>query len=81
MCRCSETWLQLEADGSIEWLSRATRPVDERVQSIASLLEEIEDRARDAKAELEGATTASDAAQLTELESALKTALAALDRK
>lgn len=72
---------QLEPGGSVEWVSRATQPVDERVQSIASLLDVIEDRTREVKAMLESAETHSDAARLSELESALRAALAALDRK
>lgn len=67
--------VELGSDGSASWVSAGERPVDERVQTVAALLDEIEIRARAAKALLAGTS----ASRLEHLEAALKDTLTALD--
>jgi len=68
--------VELEPDGSVSWITRVERPVDERVRTVAALLDELAARARVTKTLLAG----SPAPRLEQLENALRNVLSVLDK-
>ena len=69
--------VELGPDGSVSWVSGVERPVDERIRTVATLLDQLEARARVAKTLLADAPSS----RLDRLETALRDALAALDHR
>ncbi len=72
--------VQLGPDGTAEWIEKGEELADERIQSVAELLDAVEARAREARKVLRDlAGREADSARLREVEVALRGALRALE--